>query len=56
MFKLATFGWCALDKRYHDVHKGRGGVGLCDGLCLCTTLMNDVYDLTEYTKMVEYTY
>ena len=33
-----------MDERYHDVHTGRGNVGLCVGLCLRTSLMYDVYD------------
>ena len=44
LFEWARFGWCALDERYHDVHTGRKNVGLCVGLCLRTSLMNDVYD------------
>ena len=38
--------WCALVERYHDMHTGRGNVGLC----LRTSLMyDDVYDCIEST-------
>ena len=42
--------WCALVERYHDVHTGRGNVGL---LCLRTNLMYDVYDCIKSSEVVE---
>ena len=42
-------GWCALVEHYHGMHTGRGNVGLC----LCTSLMYDVYGCIEYTEMLK---
>ena len=52
-FEQARFGWCALDERCHDVHTGWGNVGLCVGLCPCTSLMYDVSDCIESSEIVE---
>ena len=40
-------------EHYHDVHTGRGEIGLCAGLCLRTSLMYHVNDCKKPAEMVE---